>query len=105
MSAQILEWAPFRLKDGLGEGELLAASDALQRDFLVAQDGFVRRELVHKGEGEYVDLVWWTSQEAAEAAMKRAAGSTACSTYFSIMTTDAADPGAGVLHFRSLRAY
>ena len=105
MTDQVLEWAPFRLKPGVEEATLLDASERLQRDFLVRQDGFMRRELIKGAEGAYVDLVWWESFAASQAAMKKAASSPACRAYFATMDCSDGDPGDGVLLFSIVGSY
>ena len=92
MTDQVVEWAPFRLKQGLDEATLLQASERMQRDFLARQDGFVRRELIKGAEGAYIDLVWWDSFAASQAAMKNAASSTAYRSYFTLMDRTNGDP-------------
>jgi hypothetical protein len=102
----VIEWAPFVLADGVDEATLLAASEALQREFLSQQPGFVRRELLRGADGQWVDLVHWASQEAAEAVMQNVAGSPACHRYFSLMAgADTNEPGAGVLHLAQVAQY
>lgn len=105
MTDQVIEWAPFRLRTGVDESTLLAASERLQAEFLDHQEGFVRRELVKRADGEYVDVVWWRSLEAAEKAMARVAESPTCSAYFAVMGTNDANAGDGVLHYHSVRSY
>ncbi len=105
MTGHVVEWAPFNTREGVGEPALLAASERLQREFLAKQDGFVRRELIKGGERAYVDLVWWSSQETAEAAMAKVMASAICRDYFAMMEPPQAEAGAGVLHFRSLCSY
>jgi hypothetical protein len=105
MTGHVVEWAPFSIREGVGEAALLAASERLQREFLARQDGFVRRELIKGAERGYVDIVWWTSQETAEAAMAKVMESAICRDYFALMEPHQAEAGAGVLHFRSLRSY
>ena len=104
--AKVVEWAPFRLKPGITDAELLAASEALQRDFLSRQDGFVGRELLRGANGQWADLVYWRDDESAHAIMQAVADSPACMAYFHLMEgANAADPGAGVLHLHRVRAY
>jgi hypothetical protein len=105
MADQVLEWAPFRLKPGVDEAALLEASGRLQRDFLAHQDGFMRRELINGAEGAFVDLVWWSSFAASQAAMKKAAGSPACKAYVALMDCSERDPGDDVLLFGVVKAY
>ena len=102
----VVEWAPFRLADGVDEGALLEASAALQRDFLRHQPGFLRRELLRAAGGGWVDLVFWASQDAADAVVPAIAASPACHAYFRLMVgADPADPAAGVQHLRRVRVY
>ena len=89
MTDQVLEWAPFRLREGVDETTLLRASERLQRDFLARQEGFLRRELIKGAEGSYVDLVWWESFAVSQAAMRRAASSPAHQAYLAL--TDGAN--------------
>ena len=103
----VVEWAPFRLAAGVTEAALVEASEALQRDFLRHQPGLVRRELLRAPDGGWVDLVHWADAAAAEAMVRAAAESEACAAYFRLMEggVDLADPGAGVVHLRRVRAY
>lgn len=104
-TATVVEWAPFRTKPGVDEQTLLRASETLQRDFLASQPGFVGRELLQAGE-QWVDLVYWRDEDAANAIMDKIASSPACQAYFHLMEgADAADPAAGVLHLRRVRSY
>lgn len=109
MMQQSIEWAPFKLKPGVAEGSLVEASAEMQKQFLDRQRGFVRRELLKRGAGDFVDLVWWESRAAAEAAMQAVGTSEACAGYFSLMQFDAPPEDAvsetGILHFAQLAAY
>lgn len=106
MSDQVVEWAPYRLKTGVTEAELFKAAEELQRDFLAKQPGYIRRELVKGDDGTFIDIVWWTSRRTAEEAVANAASSASCRRYFALMQeADDAQPGAGVMHFQSLRSY
>jgi len=105
MTDQVLEWAPFRLKSGVDEATLLEMSGRLQRDFLAHQEGFVRRELIKGAEGAYIDLVWWASFAASQAAMKSAARSPMCRAYFGLMDCSDRDPRDEVLLFSIVGNY
>jgi hypothetical protein len=52
-----IEWAPFRLADGIDETTLLTASEALQREFISQQRGFIRRELLKGQANQWFDPV------------------------------------------------
>ncbi len=102
----VVEWAPFRLASGIDEAALLEASEALQRDFLQRQPGFLRRELLRGADGQWVDLVHWRDEPSASAAMRAAGSSPVCHTYFHLMEGgDNMDAGTGVLHLHRARAY
>jgi hypothetical protein len=92
MSESLLEWTPFRLKPTVAQQSLLAASEMLQREFLSAQPGFVRRLLLSAGDGSYVDLIWWNSMEAAEAAMNKAASDPSWHEYSVLMANGESGP-------------
>lgn len=100
-----IEWAPFTLAEGTDENTLLEASEALQTDFLIKQNGFIRRELLKGKDNQWVDLVHWETSEAAAQAMKNAENSPACHKYFQCMVVNDQDPGAGVLHFEQMKTY
>jgi hypothetical protein len=105
MPTVTIEWAPFRLVDTADEGRLLAASDSLQTGFLANQPGFLRRELLQGPDGQWVDLVYWESEESAARAMQQAAESPVCFEYFRLMAGADADAGAGVSHFVRKKSY
>ena len=106
VAAAVVEWAPFRVKAGVDDATLLDASEALQRDFLASQPGFVKRELLRGADGQWVDLVYWRDEASANAIMSAIADSAACQAYFHLMEgADSADPAAGVLHLHRVRSY
>jgi hypothetical protein len=101
-----LEWAPFQLKPGVDEAALLAASDALQRDFLGRQPGFIRRELLKGKGGQWVDAVYWSSQADFERASRLVMESPVCLQYFELMVPgDPNDPHGGISHFELVRSF
>jgi hypothetical protein len=103
----VIEWAPFRLREGVTESELLEASNAIQRNFLDGRPGFLRRELARSDDGLWSDVVQWSDAAAAAAAMEAAGSSETCHRYFHLMTgsNGNADPGEGVILMRLVRAY
>ena len=102
----VVEWAPFRLAEGVSEEALLKASETLQEAFLANQRGFVRRELLRGTDGQWADLVHWEDEAAANAVFAAAGESAICHEYFRLMAMpEGADPAAGVLHLRRVRTY
>lgn len=106
LKGQIVELAPFILKNGITEVSLLEASETLQKEFLVKQTGFIKRELVKKHIDEYIDIVYWDSQENADKASQNAMNSPICLSYFHLMKeVDQNDPNASVSHFVIINEY
>jgi hypothetical protein len=64
---QYLEVAVYRLKSDVTPEQFLRAADANLADFQRV-DGFVRRELARSDDGQWLDVVYYTSREAAQAA-------------------------------------
>src|SRR5262245_53449485 len=105
-SKVVVEWAPFRIADGVSVEQLLAASRELQESFLAGRRGFLRRELLRGKAGGWVDLVHWADQQAADEAMKAAAESPICLRYFHLMAgAETVAAGTDVLHFDSAATY
>jgi hypothetical protein len=100
-----IEMATIRLRADRTEADLIVASDAFHRDFLNAQPGFLRRELLRGADGAYLDLAHWRSVDDANAMMEKAADSPACDAYFAVMEIDAADRAAGVSLYTQLAAF
>lgn len=110
MSMQSIEWAPFKLRPGVAEMALIEASNRMQAGFLDKQAGFLRRELLKVNAGNFVDLVWWDSRDAADAAIRQAGESQACGQYFALMQFDAQAAGeteacSGVTHLSPVASY
>lgn len=99
-----IEWAPFEVADHVSDEMLEKAAAELEVNFLQKQDGYLRRELL-KGEGKrWVDLVYWSSPQAAKHAAEIADTDAAFLAYFSLMVglEDAED---GISHYRQVRTW
>ena len=102
----VLEWAPFRLAPEADETALLAAADAVQREFLDHQPGFVRRELLRDDAGRWADVLTWTDAAAARAAMAAVGATATGRAYFALMTFGHGPaPDGGMLHLARVRAW
>jgi hypothetical protein len=102
----IMEWAPFRVRADVPNDQVLAASAKLQRDFLGAQPGFVRRDLLKTHDGQWIDLVVWRDQASADKAVQAAMRSAVCTEYFQIMDADEQhNAGSGITHFRLMQSH
>ena len=98
MTQEIIELAQVRLAAGKTEEDLLQASEAFQSGFLSWQDGFVRRDMVRRKDGPYVDIIKWTSQAQADAVFQKAQASELAGNYFSMMASDPENMDEGVEH-------
>jgi hypothetical protein len=98
--------APIRLKDGVDEKALLAASDAFEAGFVNKQQGIVKRVLLKGADGGYADLVFFASKADADRVLRAEETSPECHAFASIMEAPAADaPGGGVFAFEHLKTY
>lgn len=66
----VIEVALFRLAAG-ADSESFVAAAATAGEWLRRQAGFVRRELGQEDGGQWVDLVHWTTLDAAQDAANR----------------------------------
>ena len=101
----IVEIATINLADGKTEVDLIEASTVFQNEFLNHQPGFIKRELLRRSNGEFVDIVHWRSQGDVDAVMKIIQTSPAVEAYFSVMEFDPENPEEGVEHYSSIATY
>ncbi len=107
MTNPITVLAPIKLAAGKTEADLLAASDRFQSEFCNHQPGLIRRELVRKSDGEYLDIVQFRSMEDAEAVIEKEKESAACHAFFAVMDMDmeTGDASDSIDFFQSLVTY
>jgi hypothetical protein len=98
--------APIRLKEGVGEAALVAASDRFQTTFVRRQQGIARRLLLKSKDGSYADLVFFASKDDADRVVAAEASSQECLEYFTVMEApDPTLPDMGVLSFEHIKTY
>lgn len=100
----VIEYAPFRVKEGVDDATLIASSDAVQAGFLSQQPGFIKRNLVKTYDGQWADIAYWNSKQEAEIAMQKAAESPICFKFFELMSVNHG-AGDGVLILEVLKTY
>jgi hypothetical protein len=88
MSAPVTVLAPIKLAAGKTEDDLLKASHLFEKNFASGQPGILRRELVKKGEGEYIDIVQFRSSQDMEEVIAKEQESEACHAFFAVMDID-----------------
>jgi hypothetical protein len=76
--------APGRLKDGVTEEAMLAASDRFQREFVVDHPGVLRRVLVSDSSGRYADIVFFADEAAVEEVIAAEQSSEVCHQFMSL---------------------
>lgn len=91
--------APGRLKDGVTEQAMLAASERFQTEFVVHQPGVVRRTLVTDQTGGYADIIHFTDEAAIGQVMEAELANDACQSFMALWE------GAQPAVYRILRIY
>jgi len=97
--------APIKLAEGKTEADLLAASAIFQSDFVAKEPGVLRRELVRKPDGTYLDIVQFRSHEDYLEVARKEAESPVCETFFSVMDLSDFDPEAEMDVYVSLETH
>lgn len=67
--AAVIEIVRFKLAAGISPQAFLALDQAVAREHVAKQAGFVRRESASTSEGEWLVIVHWASAAAADASM------------------------------------
>ncbi len=86
--------APIKLANGKTEADLQAASKIFQEEFVAHEPGVLRRELVRKPDGTYLDIVQFRSHEDYVDVVKKEMDSPACAAFFAVMDLSDFDPNA-----------
>ncbi len=84
MSENFTVIAPVKLLAGVTEEQLLAGSEKFQTEFVDKQGGVLRRELVRKAPGSYLDIVLFESQAAMASVLEAEKTSTVCHEFFAL---------------------
>lgn len=98
-------FAPIKLAEGKTEADLLAASAVFQRDFVAHEAGVLRRELVRKPDGSYLDIVQFRSHDDYLDVVRKEMESSVCATFFSVMDLSDFDPEAEMDVYVSLETH
>lgn len=96
MNQILTVFARFRLAPGKTEQDLIAASDVFERDFVSQHPGVLRRELVRKGDGHYMDVVQFRSQKDMDSVMEAERTSPVCHAFFAVMDMSEGDAAVEV---------
>lgn len=92
MNGNVIEMAVFKVREGVGDEEVLKLSNAfievLKRDL----DGFIKRIITKDcKQDRWVELVWWESMENAQTALENAPQIPEFQAYCSVMMEDGSE--------------
>ncbi len=82
--AETVEVVVFNHKKGVAPDQVIQASRIMEGT-LRAWPGFIRRELVQVGGRQWLDIVHWSTPEAAKQAQQKVMQSQACLTFFALL--------------------
>lgn len=68
-SDNVIEIVTFKLKAGVAAAEFAPIDQAVEREHVSRQPGFVSRESAHGADGEWLVIVHWRSAKDADASM------------------------------------
>jgi len=67
-----------RLREGVSEEQLIAASDAFEEQFVHGQPGVLRRDIVRYDDGRYADIVLFRDAGAVQEVLAAEGNCAAC---------------------------
>ena len=105
MANPVTVLAPIKLATGKTEADLLAASARFQKEFVNSEPGIIRRELVRKSDGTYLDIVQFRSKEDAMTVIEKEKESVVCHAFFSVMDLGSEDESGSIDFYQSLATY
>jgi len=89
MNKTIIEMITFQIKKEVSEEHLLKVFHALNKVLQNDIDGFIKRSLIKECTGDnWVELIWWNSMDAAQAALENLPQYAEFQQYCSVMKED-----------------
>lgn len=77
----VIEVATFKLADGVSPSQFAPLDEAVERNHVSKQPGFVSRETGYTDQGEWLVVVHWESNDAAEGSMASFANAPAAADF------------------------
>lgn len=105
MNNPVTVLAPIKLAAGKTEADLLAASEKFQTGFVDKEPGVLRRELVRKPDGDYLDIVQFRSAEDVGDIVEKEKKSEVCHAFFAVMDMTDMDMDAEMDMYETLATY
>ncbi len=99
-----IEWAPFIKAGNVTDKQLITAASAVNSDFLVKQEGFIKRELIKKNDYEYADVIYWATKTDAITAGEKISSCDKCNDYFKLMKMGV-KAGEGFSHYIIIKSW
>lgn len=93
LRAETTEVVVFKSKPGVSDQQILSAADGM-RTTLSGWSGFVSRDLLKVGNGQWIDIIHWDNMASAQAAQDKAMKCEKCLSFFSLI----ADEGQQSFH-------
>ena len=82
-NGSVVEVVTFKLKAGVSAAEFAPLDQAVEREHVAKQPGFVSRESAHGVDGDWLVIVHWRSVKDAEASMATFEKATAAAQFMS----------------------
>ena len=82
-NGNVVEVVTFKLKAGVSAAEFAPLDQAVEREHVAKQPGFVSRESAHGVDGDWLVIVHWRSVKDAEASMATFEKATAAAQFMS----------------------
>jgi hypothetical protein len=60
----------YKLANGISKEHLISTSKQVHKEWMSKQPGFIKWEITNDKEGNFIDIVYWKSKEAAQQAEK-----------------------------------
>lgn len=86
-----MEFAVFKLKEGVSENKLIELSKKVESDFLKGQDELILHFLVRGQDGTYADVAIATTQEKAEEYCQQWLNDTVALEYLDLIEHESVD--------------
>ena len=84
-AGKVLELVVFKLEKGVTREQFLDTVDAVST-WIAEQPGFMSRDLSYDAEGDrWIEVIWWTTMEAARVAAELAMTSESCAPMFALI--------------------
>ncbi len=96
MQSETVEIAQIKLRPDVTDATFIVAFQRFVDCFVRRQPGFLKCELLKKGDRQFLDVVHWATRSDAVSAFERSAENDACLAFFELLEVDESDASSGV---------